>query len=90
MKTPIPESLGNPNTANAASAGGIDEATLLAIVSLVVAILSTLMCVGQVVQQYISTGSPVRLCDSIVYGGSNGLPGRGELLTRSTCIATAG
>lgn len=79
MKPPTPETIGTPNTTNAARAGGIDEATLLAIVSLVVAILSTLVCVGQVIQQYISTGSPVRLCDSIVYGGANGLPGRGEL-----------
>lgn len=55
----------------------IDAGTLLSIVSLIVAILSTLVCVGQVLQQYISSGSPIRLCDSIVYGGRNGLPGQG-------------
>ena len=55
----------------------IDAGTLLGIVSLIVAVLSTLVCVGQVLQQYISSGSPIRLCDSIVYGGGNGLPGQG-------------
>lgn len=55
----------------------IDSGTLLGIISLLVAVLSTLVCVGQVLQQYIATGNPIRLCDTIVYGGKHGLPGTG-------------
>lgn len=62
----------------ASEAAHIDSGTLLGIISLLVAILSTLVCVGQVIQQYIATGNPIRLCDTIVYGGKNGLPGTGN------------
>lgn len=56
---------------------GMDEGTLIAIVSLIISILSTLVCIGQVMQQYAGTAQAIRLCDGIVYGGRNGLPGRG-------------
>ena len=71
--------MGDSNTQQSAPVT-IDPGTLLGIISLIVAVLSTLVCVGQVVQQYVGTGNPIRLCDSIVYGGKNGLPGTGTPL----------
>ena len=46
--------------------------------ALVVAAFAMIIAVGQVAQQYASSGQLIRLCDSVVYGGKFGLPGKGR------------
>ena len=46
--------------------------------ALVVAVLAIIIAIGQVSQQYASSGQLIRLCDSVVYGGKLGLPGKGR------------
>lgn len=65
----------------------VDSGAVIAILSLIISILSTFICLGQVVQHYVCTAQPIRLCDSIVYGGRNGLPGQGrDLQAISPCL----
>lgn len=46
--------------------------------ALVIAIFAMLIAIGQITQQYASSGQLIRLCDSVVYGGDSGLPGKGH------------
>ena len=46
--------------------------------ALIVAAFAMLIALGQVSQQYASSGQLIRLCDSVVYGGRSGLPGKGR------------
>ena len=54
---------------------GADAASWAA---LVVAAVAMIIAISQVAQQYASSGQLIRLCDSVVYGGKSGLPGRGH------------
>lgn len=46
--------------------------------ALVIAVIAMMIAFIQVSQQYASSGQLIRLCDSVVYGGKAGLPGRGR------------
>ena len=56
----------------------MDTQTAAAIAAIVIAVLAMMIALGQVVQQYASSGHQYRLCDSVVYGGETGLPGMGR------------
>lgn len=55
-----------------------DQSDAAAWAALVVAAVAMIIAIGQVSQQYVSSGQLIRLCDSVVYGGKGGLPGRGR------------
>lgn len=58
----------------------MDTETATAIAALTIAVFAMLIALGQVTQQYASSGHQYRLCDSVVFGGKHGLPGQGRRL----------
>ena len=58
----------------------MDTETATAIAALVIAVFAMIIALGQVTQQYASSGHQYRLCDSVVFGGEHGLPGQGRRL----------
>ena len=56
----------------------MDSSDIASWVALIVAVFAAIIALGQVIQQYASSGQLIRLCDSVVYGGSVGLPGEGR------------
>ncbi|KAL9059113.1 MAG: hypothetical protein Q9162_001331 [Coniocarpon cinnabarinum] len=55
-----------------------DQSDAAAWAALTVAAFAMLIAIGQMCQQYASSGQLIRLCDSVVYGGPSGLPGKGR------------
>ncbi|KAL8644350.1 MAG: hypothetical protein Q9226_007808, partial [Calogaya cf. arnoldii] len=53
----------------------MDPSTAAAVAAVAIAVLAFVVAFAQVLQQYFQTGSLLRLCDNVVYGG---LPGRGR------------
>ncbi|KAL9082625.1 MAG: hypothetical protein Q9159_006282 [Coniocarpon cinnabarinum] len=55
-----------------------DQSDAAAWAALTVAAFAMIIAIGQMSQQYASSGQLIRLCDSVVYGGPSGLPGKGR------------